>query len=227
MKKSLILILFSSLLILSLIGCNKNQSQNSNQTQEQNQSQNQAQATNTPEQAVSDFLTALQHEKYSGATKYYKENLDNMANFRNQVETISPTIANKLFSKLADFTYTIEYSSPSQEDSSKAVVYVTMDYYDIGNAFETALLEYIKNDISMTYEGKTDDDIIKKADETVTETINSSKKTTINHVPILLTLDDDTWKVEKMSQNTELLNVLTGNILETINKVTASTKNNN
>lgn len=221
MKKSLVLILFASLLIFSFIGCNKNQNSN------QNQAQNQSQTANTPEQAVSDFLTAMQHEKYSGATKYYKENLDNMANFRNQVETISPAIANKLFSKLADFTYTIEESVSSQEDSSKATVYVTMDYYDVGQAFETALLDYIKNDISMTYDGKTSDDIIKKADETVTETINSSKKTTINRVPILLTLDDDTWKVEKMSQNTELLNVLTGNILETINKVTASTQNSN
>jgi len=224
MKKSFIFILFSILLILSLIGCNKSPTQNQGQSQSQSQSKGQSssQATNTPEQAVSDFLTAMQHQQYTGVSKYYAENLDNMANFRNQIETISPTIANKFFSKLAEFTYTIEHSSVDSKDPSKATVFVTINYYDVGQAFEKTLLEYIKDDISMTYDGKKDDDIIKKADETIVENINSSKQTTANHVPILLSLDDNKWKVNKLSENTELSNILSGNILETINTITSS-----
>ena len=92
-----------------------------------------------------------------------------MADFHNQIESISPTVTNKLFSKLTDFTYTIEGSSISPDDSSKATVYVSMEYYDVGKAFETTMLEYIKNEITMTYDGKNDDDIEKKADIRLTK----------------------------------------------------------
>ena len=222
MKKTLISILFSILLICALTSCSKNKNQNNPQPQEQSQTQ----VSNETEKVVSNFLKDLQHENYASAKQYYVENLDNMANFHNQIETISPTVTNKFFSKLADFTYTIESSSISKDNPSKATVYVTMEYYDVGKAFETTVLEYIKNEISMTYDGKNDDDIVKKADEIIIENIESSQKTTVTHLPISLTFDQDTWKVEKMSNNPELLNVLSGNILETINKLISTLEQN-
>ena len=231
MKKIFRLILLTSLLLLVLTGCNQNQNQSQSQSQTPNQNQSQTQSSskskNSPEQAVSDFLKDLQHEDYSSAKENYVENLDNMANFRNQIESISPSTANKFFSKAADFTYTIESSTIDKEDSNKATVYLTMEYYDIGKAFETTILDYIRTEISMTYDGKNDEDIMTKADEIVASDIESSTQTTVNHIPVSVVLEKDTWKVDKMSKNPELLNVLSGNILSTINELTLELQKDN
>lgn len=229
MKKSLIFIVLCSFFILALTGCNKNQGQSQNQTQNQSQTQSNAQpqkASNTPDKAVSDFLKDLQHQDYFSAKENYTEDLDNMAQFHNQIETISPAIANKLFEKLADFTYEIESTSIDPNDPSTATVYLTLTFYDAGKAFESMVLEYIENDISMTYDGKSDDDIVKKADEIITDELEDCPKITRSHIPVTVTLDGDAWKVEKMSENPELLNIVCGNILETINKLTLTLEQN-
>ncbi len=225
MKKIFKFILLSSLLLIVFTGCNLNQ--NKTQNQSQNQSPNASQAKNSPEQAVSDFLKDLQNQDYASAKANYVENLDNMANFRNQIESISPSTATNFFNKLADFTYTIESSTINEQDSSKATVYLSMEYYDVGKAFETTILDYIRTEISMTYDGKNDEDIVTKADEIVASDIESSKKTTINHVPVSVVLEDSSWKIDKMSKNPELLNVLSGNIMDTINKLTLSLQKDN
>ena len=228
MKKLLIYTLCLTALIVVFVGCKQNTPQSNGQqnSQQQTENQGQNQSSTEAEKAVSDFLNDLKHENYASAKKYYKENLDNMADFHNQIESISPTVTNKLFSKLTDFTYTIEGSSISPDDSSKATVYVSMEYYDVGKAFETTMLEYIKNEITMTYDGKNDDDIEKKADEIIIEDIESSQKTSAQHIPVSLSFEKDSWKIEKMSSNPELLNILSGNILETINTL-ISTLNEN
>ena len=100
-----------------------------------------------------------------------------------------------------------------------------MNYYDVGKAFETTLLEYMKNDISMTYDGKKDDDISKKADEIITEVLDKSSKETLSHIPVSLVLEDSNWKVTKISENPELLNALTGNIVKTIEKLITTIHN--
>ena len=209
MKKSLMVILTVFLYMLIVTGCTSNQSQNNTQSI--------SSTAEIPEGAVSHFLSELQHENFAGAKAYYVENMDNMANLRNQLEAISPSVANKIFSKLADFTYTIESTIIDSNTPSQSTVYVTMDYYDVGQTIETILLDYIGNDISMTYDGSKDDDITKKVDEASSEALNSTTKTTESHIPISLVLEDDKWKVTKLSENPELLNALSGNIINTFN----------
>ena len=227
MKKIFRVILLSSLLLLVLIGCNQNQNktQSQNQTSSTSQSANTSQPKNSPDKAVSDFLKDLQNQNYASAKANYVETLDNMANFRNQIESISPSTATNFFNKLAEFTYTVESSTMDENDPTKATVNLTMEYYDVGKAFETTVLDYIRTEITMTYDGKNDEDIVTKADEIVVEDIKSSTKTTANHVPVSIVLEKDTWKVDKMSKNPELLNVLSGNIMDTINKLTLLLQN--
>ena len=131
----------------------------------------------------------------------------------------------RLFSKVADFSYTIEDYMISKEDPSKATVYVTMNYYDVGKAFETTLVDYVKNDLEMTFDGKNDDDIIKKADAIISENIKSSQKITTNRIPVQLTLEKDTWKLEKIIDNPDFLNALSGNLLYTLESLETTLEN--
>ena len=219
MKKLLVILIICQSLFL-FTGCVSNSNPNSPQPQTNNTS-----IDTTPEEAMEGLLKALQQQNFSKAKQFYVENFDNMANFRNQLEDISPTVANQFFSKLADFTYTIETTSIDSNNPSQATAYISMTYHDIGKAFEITLLEYTKNNISMTYDGKKDDDISKIADTIVTEALDKSSKTTLSHIPVSLTLEDTNWKVGKMSESPELLNALSGNLLNTIDKLSTTINN--
>lgn len=208
MKKTLIPIIFLSLLLVCFVGCNRNSSQ-----------------VDTPDQVVSHFLQALQQQNYAKAKAHYSENLDNMAHFRNQIEEISPSVAHDLFSKMSDFSYTTEEVTIDPKDSSKASVVTTITSYDLGKSFESTVLDYIRTDLEMTFDGSSSDDIIKKTEETIVKDIESSQKTFVSKVIINLTKEDDTWKVDKISDNPALLNALSGNIINTIDQLSSSLKN--
>ena len=174
---------------------------------------------NTPEATVKSFMKALQNQDYSTTETYYAENMDNMANFRNQVEVISPHVATELFNKMSDFTYVINDVTIDSSDSSKAIANVTITAYDLGSSFESTVLDYIKSDIEMTFDGAKSEDIIKSIEDTLVNDIKSSDTTFDTTVDIHLTNQDDSWKVDKISDNPELLNALSGNIIHTINSL--------
>lgn len=238
MKKFAYIVLCTSLLSTSLVGCGDNQSspadqntQNQTTAQSQNSTQTnqQLQMTNdeevqqpftskTPAEVVNKFLTNLQHQKYTGNSATYKENLDNMADFKNQIETISPTVATALFDKLSSFTYTIDDVIFDENDDTKATVLVTMNYYDVGSRFDEALLSYIASNFEMTYDGSKEQEIIENAEKNILPLLEDAQQVSARSIPITLTREGDTWKINKMSDNPLLLNILTGNILNEIHQ---------
>lgn len=234
MKKFVYMMLCTSLLSTTLIGCGtnkENQTSQNNQSQVKTQSQtNQNQNMNveeevqqpftskTPAEVVDKFLTNLQHQKYTGNSATYKENLDNMADFKNQIETISPTVATALFDKLSSFTYTIDDVIFDENDDTKATVLVTMNYYDIGSKFDEALLSYIASNFEMTYDGSKEQEIIENAEKNILPLLDTAQQVSARSIPITLTREGENWKINKMSENPLLLNILTGNILNEIHQ---------
>lgn len=238
MKKFAYVILCTSLLTTSLVGCGTEQNSSSGQnTQNQTNQQRQVASQNapsevdniveevqqpftnkTPAEVVDKFLTNLQHQKYTGNSATYKENLDNMADFKNQIETISPTVATALFDKLSAFTYTIDDVIYDENDDTKSTVLVTMNYYDIGSKFDEALLSYIASNFEMTYNGSKEQEIIENAEKNILPILDAAQQVSVRSIPITLTREGDNWKINKMSDNPLLLNILTGNILNEIHQ---------
>lgn len=200
MKKKYLLIFTSILLIFCLTSCSKQETQN-------------------PGETVVNFLNALQQQNYASAKAYYSENLDNLPNFKNKIEAISPSVANELFNKLADFSYTIKKVEIDPNDKNTASVTVSLQCYDLGDAFENIILDYLKTDLEMTFDGAKDEEIIQKAEETILADISKSEKTFRRTIIIALTKEEDTWKLDKISENRELLNALSGNIINTIEEI--------
>ncbi len=200
MKKKSLLIFISILLIFCLTSCSKQETEN-------------------PGETVVNFLNALQQQNYASAKAYYSENLDNLPNFRNKIEAISPAVANELFNKLADFSYTIKKVEIDPNDKNKASVTVSLQCYDLGNAFQNIILDYLKTDLEMTFDGAKDEEIIQKAEETILADIAKSEKNFRQAIIIALTKEDDVWKLDKISENRELLNALSGNIINTIEEI--------
>ena len=200
MKKKSLLIFISILLIFCLTSCSKQETEN-------------------PGETVVNFLNALQQQNYASAKAYYSENLDNLPNFRNKIEAISPAVANELFNKLADFSYTIKKVEIDPNDKNKASVTVSLQCYDLGSAFQNIILDYLKTDLEMTFDGAKDEEIIQKAEETILADIAKSEKNFRQAIIIALTKEDDVWKLDKISENRELLNALSGNIINTIEEI--------
>ncbi len=198
MKKKYLLIFI--LLIFCLTSCSKRETEN-------------------PGETVVNFLNALQQQNYASAKAYYSENLDNLPNFKNKIEAISPAVANELFNKLADFSYTIKKVEIDPNDKNKASVTVSLQCYDLGSAFQNIILDYLKTDLEMTFDGAKDEEIIQKAEETILADISKSEKTFRQAIMIALTKEDDVWKLDKISENRELLNALSGNIINTIEEI--------
>lgn len=201
MKKKALLILICMLLLSCLTSCSK-------------------QDTENPGETVVNFLNGLQQQNYASVKTYYSENLDNVANFKNKIEAISPAVANELFSKLADFSYTIKKVEIDSNDQDKAYVTVSLQCYDLGTPFTNIITDYLKTDLEMTFDGAKNDEIIKKAEETILDDISKSQKTFRRTVVISLAKQDDIWKLNKISENQELLNCLSGNIINTIKNIT-------
>lgn len=200
MKKKYLLIFTCILLLFCLTSCSKQETEN-------------------PGETVVNFLNALQQQNYASAKAYYSENLDNLPNFKNKIEAISPSVANELFSKLADFSYTIKKVEIDSNDPNEAYVSVSLQCYDLGNAFKTTILDYLKTDLEMTFDGAKDEEIIKKAEETILTDISKSEKSFRRTVMISLAKEEGTWKLNKISENRELLNCLSGNIINTIDEM--------
>lgn len=201
MKKKSLLILICMLLLSCLTSCSK-------------------QDTENPGETVVNFLNGLQQQNYASVKTYYSENLDNVANFKNKIEAISPAVANELFSKLADFSYTIKKVEIDSNDENKAYVTVSLQCYDLGTPFKNIITDYLKTDLEMTFDGAKDDEIVKKAEETILNDIAKSQKTFRRTVVISLAKQDNVWKLNKISENKELLNCLSGNIINTIESIT-------
>lgn len=169
-----------------------------------------------PETVVDSFLQALQKQDYASIKSYYSENMDNMANFRNQIEEISPKVANELFNKLADFSYTIDNVTLDSTDSSKATVNTTILAYDLGPTFEQMVLDYIQSDIKMTFDGAKSEEIIKNAESLIITELQQATQTFSTPAIIHLSKEKDQWKLDKISENLPLLNALSGNIIFTL-----------
>lgn len=235
MKKSFFTILYLSLFILLIVGCgnsnsgsgsNSGSSSGSNSSSESNSGSESGSSSGeeSPDTAVTNFFKALQQQDYASAKSYYSENLDNMAQFKNQIEDIAPGVATKFFEKLADFSYIIHDTTINPNDSSKATVKATINAYDLGKSFESTVLDYIKTDIGMTFDGAKSDDIIKQAEATLAQEIDKTEEHFSTDVSISLTKEEDKWKLDKIGENKDLLNALSGNIIDTIDKLSDQLK---
>ena len=68
----------------------------------------------------------------------------------------------------------------------------------------------------MTFNGAKDDEITQQAETVIIDNLSQSKQDFNRTVPITLTLEDNVWKVDKLDNNPDLMNALSGNILYTI-----------
>ena len=200
MRKKCLLLLFALLFIFCLTACSKTETEN-------------------PGETVVSFLNALQQQNYTAAKAYYTENLDNLPNFRNKIETISPRVATELFNKLADFSYTVKKVEIDANDKNKALVTIGIQCYDLGDVFKNIMLDYLKTDLEMTFDGAKDEELTNKAEEIILDEISNSEKDFRRTIIVHLTKIDDVWKLDKISKNKDLLNALSGNVIEAIEEI--------
>ncbi len=197
MKKSRYIILFIIAMIFVIPGCNQSEAPN-------------------PGEVVVNFLNSMMDQDYTHAKSYYTEDLDNLPNFRNKLEAISPLVANEVFNKISDFNYTTKKVALDPNNLNKAYVTVSIQCYDLKDLYKTILTDYIKTDLEMTFDGASNDEITKEAEDTLISIINNAPRDYYKTIDISLTKTDKIWKIDKLSKNSALLDALSGNIISAI-----------
>ena len=197
MKKSHFIILSIIIMIFTIPGCNEPEGDN-------------------PGEVVVNFLNAVMAEDYAKAKSYYIENLDSVPTFRNKLEDISPTVANELFHKISDFNYTTKKVTLDPNDSNKAYVTISMQYYDLTTVYTKIFTDYLKTDIEMTLDGSSDEEITKETEDTLLSSLNSCPLGYYKTIVLSLSKTDKVWKLDRISENKEFLDALSGNIISAI-----------
>lgn len=196
MKKKYLYPLLITLITIALVGCN-------------------TKPTN-PRENAGNFLDAVKQQDFSKAEQFYEETFENIPLLKNKVEAVSPAVAKELFNKLSDFDYDIERVEEDSKDSNQAIVWVKITYYNLGSAFESVIKDFLAEDIQMSFSGANKDETIKKAEEIILVKLGGAKKETAESIPIRMTKEENKWIVQSLTDNKELLNALSGNIISSL-----------
>lgn len=119
---------------------------------------------------------------------------------------------------LGDFDYTIVNETI---EGDKAYVTVVIDTYDIGSALSEAATEYLGQILSMVLNGASEEDMRKFLYELFDKKINEAVKngkTYSQMATVPLKLEDNKWVLFDLD-NTDLINALLGNLIDTIGSI--------
>ena len=119
---------------------------------------------------------------------------------------------------LGDFDYKIINETI---EGDKAYVTVVIDTYDMGSALSEAATEYLGQILSMVLNGASEEDMRKFLYELFDKKINEAVKngkTYSQMATVPLKLEDNKWVLFDLD-NTDLINALLGNLIDTIGSI--------
>lgn len=179
----------------------------------------------TPTETADTFLSAIKaQDEEAIKTVYAGEDFDLMGDVSkngygdendDSSDLLSGEDMTEMFmSKLLDFDYEL---SNEKIDGNKATVDVKITTYEIGNAFSSFMTDYFSQALTLAFSGASDEQIEKVADNILTEKFTELKsKDYTGTATLKLVKKDDVWKVAEIGDDAEFLNVLSGNMVKTL-----------
>ena len=122
--------------------------------------------------------------------------------------------------KLLDFDYTL---SNEKINDTKATVDVEFKTYEFGKAMTNTMAKYIEKALPLAFSGASDEEMEKIMNDAFEEEFGAltdkayTAKATIN-----LVQKDGEWKVAEIDSEGEVMNALTGNLVNAIKEINES-----
>ena len=180
----------------------------------------------TPTETASTFLTAVKaQDKETLATVYSEDSVDlldaasdkaSSDDAENQEDAEASEGLTKVYEeqmkpKILDFDYEI---SNEQIDGDKATVDVKITTYKLGDAFTAFIGDYMSEALVLAFSNASEEEL-----DSMASTILSGKLADLSEkeyektVSMSLTMKDDKWIVDKISDNDDLVDALTGGLV--------------
>ncbi|MCQ4638264.1 DUF4878 domain-containing protein [Anaerovorax odorimutans] len=118
--------------------------------------------------------------------------------------------------KLFDFDYEV---SNEKIDGDKATVDVAITTYDLGSAFTDFATEFLKQAFSMALSGSSEKEINDKAAEILSAELSKMKKDYTGTATLSLSQKDGQWVMDKIDENNNFYNIITGGMGEAAKKI--------
>lgn len=176
----------------------------------------------TPTDVANSYLSAIKSNDTEQLTKLYAGDISTIsfqAACDDMSDSFSKELAKNLTTKFTSFEYKI--SNEIIKDD-KATVDVTIKTYNLGDAFKSAISEYITEGISLAISGTSEEEINKLLEDKLSKKINEATFDYESTVPLSLTKTEDGWIIDEYSNDSEFLNALTGGIIDTSNDMAKS-----
>lgn len=181
----------------------------------------------SPTDAADSFLNAVKTQDQETLSSVYDsesfnilDSMDEDGIASNETESEDNVFANEMKDKMLDFDYTL---SDEKIDGDKATVQVKITTYEFGKAMTSIITKYFEKALPLAFSGAPDEelekimnDIFKAELDTLTE-----KKYT-GEATINLVQKDGEWKVSEIDAEGELMNVLTGDLVNAIKDIDES-----
>ncbi len=183
--------------------------------------------TPSPTDTVDTFLSAVKAQDqetvksvYVGKNFSILENIDEEDTDSEDGESTDDPLEKQMQEKVLDFEYTL---SNEKINDTKATVDVEFKTYEFGKALTKIMEEYMEKALPLALSGASQEELEKIMNDTIEEEIGAltdktyTEKTTIN-----LVQKDGVWKVAEIDDEGEVMNAISGNLLNSIKEIDES-----
>lgn len=187
-------------------------------------------ASQTPTEATQQFLDGVKandaesiQEVYSGDPNtifsFYQEDLSSEEVEGVTSQEVEDAVQNDLLPKLREFDYEL---SNEQVNGETATVDVKITTYAAGDAFSSFLSDYMSQAFTLAFSGASEDDLTQLAASIFSSKIKSMDKSYTETVSLALTKTDNTWKVDSLSEDSEMSDAFLGGLLSSFDSFNAA-----
>lgn len=183
--------------------------------------------TPSPTETADTFLSAVKaQDQETVKTVYAGKTFDILGSMgeddadAEDSESIDSIFEKEMKDKLLDFDYTL---SNEKINDTKATVDVEFKTYEFGKAMTNTMAKYIEKALPLAFSGASDEEMEKIMNDAFEEEFGAltdkayTAKATIN-----LVQKDGEWKVAEIDSAGEVMNVLTGNLVNAIKEINES-----
>lgn len=165
--------------------------------------------------SISSDLNTIAIEKYFDTDVQITEN--------NQEFTLESHESNEMTLRYLELFRGFEYKViDSTVDGDTAIVNVELTTYPVGELLQNYMVQLFSNVFEWTFVGLSEEEMTERSTTLFLELSNELEKTYISTVPVYLVKKEGKWLMVGSDKNFELINALTGGVLEFAKKLAES-----
>ncbi len=169
----------------------------------------------SPTDVTDSFLKAVKAQDAEEMAKVYAGDDFKLLDHDDENEEMADALEKSIMTKFFDFEYKI---ANEKIDGDKAKVDVTFKTYKMGSAFTAFIGEYFSQALGLAFSGASDEQAEELAETLFTEQLDKlTKKDYTKTVSLSLEKVDGQWKVSELDEESDVLNAMSGGLIEAIN----------